>query len=267
MSSPTGHTIVPGDASAANQATANAALAAIQAAVEILDNIVAGSEAQVDVVTSALPTGASTEAKQSTIATTLSDIKTAVELLDNAIDGTEMQVDIVSAAVSSVPGTEALFDFLAYESGTGSGDDMNIDGSTPGVYSYKAPSGKVVYVSRINFIITDGNIKPDSFGGISALANGCLVKHTSSASVTILDFLAGATLKTNSDFAWLAGADIQPVSGTSVDSLPVRWTLDKAFAGRAFKLADQEKIQLTIQDDLTGLTSFRAMIQGWIVDA
>jgi hypothetical protein len=39
-----------GASTAANQATGNTALAAIQAAVEILDNIVAGSEAQVDVV-------------------------------------------------------------------------------------------------------------------------------------------------------------------------------------------------------------------------
>lgn len=45
-----------GAATAANQSTANAALSAIQTAVETLDNIVSGSEAQVDVVAS-LPAG------------------------------------------------------------------------------------------------------------------------------------------------------------------------------------------------------------------
>lgn len=40
-----------GAATSANQSTANTALAAIQTAVEILDNIVSGSEAQVDIVT------------------------------------------------------------------------------------------------------------------------------------------------------------------------------------------------------------------------
>lgn len=42
-------------------------IAAILTAVQILDNFVAGSEAQVDVITSALPTGASTEATLSTL--------------------------------------------------------------------------------------------------------------------------------------------------------------------------------------------------------
>ena len=46
-----------------------AVLAAIKTAVEALDNIVAGSEAQVDIVTSALPTGASTAAKQPALGT------------------------------------------------------------------------------------------------------------------------------------------------------------------------------------------------------
>jgi hypothetical protein len=45
-----------GASTAANQTTANTALAAIQAAVETLDNFVAGNEAQVDVV-GALPAG------------------------------------------------------------------------------------------------------------------------------------------------------------------------------------------------------------------
>ena len=47
---------ITGFATSDNQATANAALAAIQTALEILDNIVSGSEAQVDVV-GALPAG------------------------------------------------------------------------------------------------------------------------------------------------------------------------------------------------------------------
>ncbi len=83
-----------GAATAANQSTANTALAAIQTAVEILDNVVSGNEAQVDVVTSALPTGAATE-------TTLAAVQTAVELIDNAISGSEMQVDIVSGTVTA----------------------------------------------------------------------------------------------------------------------------------------------------------------------
>ena len=53
-------------------------LDAIKTAVETLDNAIAGSEMQVDVLTSALPSGAATEA-------TLASVKTAAELIDDAV--------------------------------------------------------------------------------------------------------------------------------------------------------------------------------------
>lgn len=49
-----------------NPAKEDGNLADIKTALEILDNIVSGNEAQVDVITSALPSGASTSAKQDT---------------------------------------------------------------------------------------------------------------------------------------------------------------------------------------------------------
>lgn len=56
----------------------------------------------VDVLSSALPTGASTAANQSTANTALSAIQTAVQLIDNVISGSEAQVDIVAAPVLQV---------------------------------------------------------------------------------------------------------------------------------------------------------------------
>lgn len=61
-----------------------------------------GNELQVDVVSSALPSGAATE-------TTLDAIKTAVELIDNAVSGNELQVDIV-APLPSGTNTIGAFD-------------------------------------------------------------------------------------------------------------------------------------------------------------
>ena len=58
----------------------------IKTAVEILDNMISGSEGQVDVVT--LP---------GTSEADITAIKTAVEILDNVVSGSEMQVDVVAA--------------------------------------------------------------------------------------------------------------------------------------------------------------------------
>lgn len=52
---------------------------------------------QIDVLTSALPSGAATSANQSTANTALAAIQTAVELIDNTVNGTELQVDVVAA--------------------------------------------------------------------------------------------------------------------------------------------------------------------------
>lgn len=123
---------VSGTVTANLSATDNAVLdnidadtSAIQTAVELIDDTVAtdgsaaptkgiliagqdgtnaqtiktdtNGELQVDILSSALPSGAATAANQSTANTALSAIQTAVETIDNAIGGTEMQVDVVAA--------------------------------------------------------------------------------------------------------------------------------------------------------------------------
>lgn len=99
-----------GAATEAKQDTGNTALSAIQTAVQLIDNIVAGNEAQVDVITMpADPFGAnadaaatagstgSMQAKFRLMTSQLDSIKTAVETIDNVVAGSEAQVDIVAA--------------------------------------------------------------------------------------------------------------------------------------------------------------------------
>lgn len=77
------------------------------AALTTLAGAVSGTEFQVDIVSSALPSGASTSANQSTANTALAAIQAAVEVIDNTISGNEMQVDIVSSALPSGAATSA----------------------------------------------------------------------------------------------------------------------------------------------------------------
>ena len=73
-------------------------------ALQILDNAISGSEMQVDVITCALPTGASTAANQTTIIGHLDGVEGLLTTIDadtstlaGAVSGTEMQVDVVAA--------------------------------------------------------------------------------------------------------------------------------------------------------------------------
>ena len=141
----TGASSTTGLATESTLSNAEAHLGNIETAVQLLDNIVSGSEAQVDVV-GALPTGSNTIGKvnigtfdnaitvnagtnlntsalatESTLADAeahLGNIETAVQLLDNAISGSEMQVDIVAPLPA---GTNAIGK-LSANSGVDIGD-------------------------------------------------------------------------------------------------------------------------------------------------
>jgi hypothetical protein len=98
-----GTVAVTGVATAANQTTELAHLAAIETAVEGT-LAVSGPLTDAQLRAVAVPvsgtvavTGVATAANQSTANTALSAIQTAVEILDNTVSGSEMQVDVVAA--------------------------------------------------------------------------------------------------------------------------------------------------------------------------
>jgi len=80
--------------------TSNGLLSAIDADTTALAGCVAGSELQVDVVSSALPTGAATEA-------TLAGIKTDADSLASCVSSSKLQVDVVTSALPTGAATEA----------------------------------------------------------------------------------------------------------------------------------------------------------------
>src|SRR3990167_2260126 len=104
-------------ATSANQVTGNASLSTIAGAVS-------GTEVQVDIVTSALPTGAATAANQTTGNTSLSTIA-------GAVSGTEMQVDVLTSALPTGASTAAnqttANTSLSTIAGAVSGTEMQVD--------------------------------------------------------------------------------------------------------------------------------------------
>jgi hypothetical protein len=143
------------------------------------------------------------------------------------------------------------------------GPEMNVNGSiTPSSHRYTVPAGKRTYVYRINLIILDASITASKFGGLGALSIGITIKAKDSDDVLLLDFLDGQTIKNNAEFCLLAGTDMKIGPGT--DSISIRWTIDKA--GGSLILESGEYLEILVQDDLIGLTSFQAMLQGIIED-
>jgi hypothetical protein len=85
-----------GASTAAHQVTQTALLTTIDADTGALAGCVAGTELQVDIVSSALPTGGATLAEQQTQSTLLTTIGTNSTTLAGCVAGTELQVDVLT---------------------------------------------------------------------------------------------------------------------------------------------------------------------------
>lgn len=133
-------------------------------------------------------------------------------------------------------------------------------GTVAGTFSYTVPASKTFQLSRMNFSMVDGAMQYGKFGGMTALTNGIKVEVIDSTGGTLIDFTGGVPLKSNEDFACLAGVDAiaEPTAGD--DFMPVRFTIAKA--GDEMRLSEGNVIQVVTQDDLSALSHFRCMVQG-----
>ena len=172
--------------------TDTANLAAIKAAVEILDNTVSGSEMQVDVVGS-LPAGSAVLGKvglDTVDSGYLSSIKTAVEIIDNAISGSEMQVDVVGSlpAGSAVIGNVGLdttdsTNLAAVKTAVQIIDNA-IDGNEMQVDVVGALPTGANRIGKVQ-VVTSGDVAVDSFGGGTQYTEDTAVNATGTGTLQI----------------------------------------------------------------------------------
>lgn len=145
----------------------------------------------------------------------------------------------------------------------GASESMKVNGSvTPVIFEIMVPAAKQYLIQRVNFLIEDSNIAPAKFGGIDgALTNGLKIEAIAANGTTVLrDFLDGLTLKKNFEFGFLSGSDQKlDVAGTGADALVVSWDFEGI--GGPLHLIEDERLRVTVQDDLLKLDSFRTMCQ------
>lgn len=176
---------------------------------------------------------------------------------------------IMTISQSAKTPDEYVYEYLRRISGPASASgnlyDMDTDSDLQNsVFEYQVPTNQTFRLARVNFELVDGAMQVNRFGGINTLASGCLFRIVNvGGSVTLLDFTNGVPIQRNADFAPLAGVDsvIEPAAGD--DMLPVRFSIFKA--GAPMLIAGGQRVQWTNRDDLSGLTVFRAMVQGVFV--
>ena len=156
---------------------------------------------------------------------------------------------------SHVPHEKHIYKFLS----NGTVVEMNVDGAaSTTTFKYTATGDSVIV--RVNLLIMDTATAPSKFGGIASLTTGLEIGIFDSDGTQVLDFTDGQPIKTNADFGLLAGTDSVIDAGAGDDAASIRWTIAKS--GSPGWLPKDYYIAITILDDLTGISSFRAQAQG-----
>lgn len=146
--------------------------------------------------------------------------------------------------------------------------EMSVDGSgTPEVFGLRgvgAPPGieLTLDVTRIIFeMTTDSAVSLELFGDIAALTRGLLVRSRNGRVKNLFN------VKSNGEIAgimfdWQPFASTNPVQG--IDGFVSRLTFTRL--GVVTRLPIGEDLEVWVQDNLLGITSFKMIAEGHIVD-
>lgn len=146
--------------------------------------------------------------------------------------------------------------------------DMNVDGSvTTQVFRVKPPLGVKWDITRLLMTINDDATMDDGkFGGLTALTKGILFR---SGNGTLRNIFWA---KTNGELA-LRAYDVAYIDGTLGPSGQEGLRFRRSFGGQdkngvVIRLDGDagDALEILVQDDLRGLTGFRAIAQGHVVE-
>ncbi len=145
--------------------------------------------------------------------------------------------------------------------------DLDVNGSvTSSIFEIQGPGSGLLEVDVTRIILqmeTASAVDLNKFGDLAALTDGLVLRRKDGEYRNIWN------VKKNSEFANLTYDFTiydasNPVLG--IDGFSTRYSFSgKEKHGVAIRLAADEALQLIIQDDLSGLTSFRVIAQGHIV--
>jgi hypothetical protein len=134
--------------------------------------------------------------------------------------------------------------------------------ASPVIFEIDPPLGTVWQLTRIMHSITDQTAMDDAkFGGIAALTNGVSLRATTAAGRTVIF----ANWKSNYDMKLdMYDVDYSTKAPSGFFGLNGRWTFTKAevIAELDGDASPIQKLELLIQDDLTGLDTFFMRAQG-----
>lgn len=135
--------------------------------------------------------------------------------------------------------------------------------STPEEFFIQPPLGSVWAIERI-IVSIQGACGRAGYGSEFPLANGLSVKTTTSSGEMILNLTNGVPIKDEMAWGALCYDVMHKDTGEDLTWVFARWTFAKA--GLPIVLEDQQRLVVTLNDDMRHLTQHRFQAQGQIAN-
>lgn len=151
--------------------------------------------------------------------------------------------------------------------GDGSGGkNANLDfGATPDIFFIQPPAGAIYRISSLVVTIMDATgFTSALYGSLAALTTGIGLR-VEGTSGTIVDLAHGVKIKSNAEWHQRCFDTVLTSWGAGDDILAVRWDFRK-LAGQMLRLDrddNAERLEVTLDDDLTGLTGHFFVAHGY----
>lgn len=161
------------------------------------------------------------------------------------------------------PASNTIYQALS-TNGDGTGFiEQKVNGGTSPVKFYIQPAVDEVYIlKRVNIAVIASNFNDATKYGTLSLVNGIEVFIENDIE-RLQDYTKDITIKRTYDWGLLSGVDAVTVGNANADPFLVRWTFDRGGTNIKLNGANNERFVMQINDDLTGLISQVAMIQGF----
>jgi hypothetical protein len=164
-----------------------------------------------------------------------------------------------------LPPTKIFYEFMKNLDGE---SNMNVDGSASvsgtADFYISCPAGDEILLHRAMISIYDTKgMEDEEYGDLgSSLSAGLELKVLSSDGTTVLaDLTGGLPIKTNQGWSQVCYDFGRTAFVNTTNAVAAgRWTFSKG--GNPIYLKAGQRLQMDVNDDLTGLISQRIMIQG-----
>ena len=153
--------------------------------------------------------------------------------------------------------------FLTTDGTSGGSSDMDVNGSgTPVKFWTSPPAGRAVIIRRVMVYFEEGAISAANYGVVPGLlTNGLNLELIDTDGTTVLlDLLDGRPVKSAGDWRRLAFTAERLTWAAAEESMSVKW--DFSAQGKPIVLLPDQRLQMTVSDNLTELDTHTCVAQG-----